>query len=538
MPREPEPFALQLAIQGGGAKFCALLAVVETIQTLQDERVLKVTRVAGTSAGAVAGCLLAAGVPAAEVRARLEGIGAKRVARLFPELSRPEMVGRILRGKPFWSDAELQQALDEIFTAIGVRDFENLAQRTKTQALVVAADLTNSRPVIHGIDPKQPLVPAIMDSCALPFFFRSAASTVVDGGICENLPSEVLDEMNAEEYGPIVGISFAELRSGRRPDGFLAFARALLETAMRNSMQRAKRRLGPESIFSIETEIDTFDFKGALEHGFGPAYADVRQKAERFLRDFVERGMQQRQVLAGDPWAEQPISTMTRLGDIYRAHHSNRKLKYVRCKFVVQAECMPSPEESLRHPDLARYSLIFESGAEPVFCHSITLSEAPHARFLGRASWVLRDAALRKIETLHIPARNRDAPRDRQLILFFDPVLGPGSPYQPPYSLVFQEEVANLMAGLHLEGKDELGLDLQRAEGRVGRVDLVLYLPQRYTGARMVSSSRPEALPLGRPMTDTELGEYDPPPGFRAIGWTGQEIEPSERTLFAADIVV
>src|SRR5437879_13740961 len=53
---------VQLAIQGGGAKICCLLAAMDAVQALQKDKVLKVTKVAGTSAGAIVGSLFAANV--------------------------------------------------------------------------------------------------------------------------------------------------------------------------------------------------------------------------------------------------------------------------------------------------------------------------------------------------------------------------------------------------------------------------------------------------------------------------------------------
>ncbi len=50
---------IQVAFQGGGAKFAALLAVVETLQELQKSGDIEVTRVSGASAGAIAAAILA-----------------------------------------------------------------------------------------------------------------------------------------------------------------------------------------------------------------------------------------------------------------------------------------------------------------------------------------------------------------------------------------------------------------------------------------------------------------------------------------------
>ena len=54
------PLNLQLAIQGGGAKIVALMATMEAIDDLQQSGKLRVTRIAGTSAGALVGAICGA----------------------------------------------------------------------------------------------------------------------------------------------------------------------------------------------------------------------------------------------------------------------------------------------------------------------------------------------------------------------------------------------------------------------------------------------------------------------------------------------
>ena len=71
-----EPRPIQLALQGGGAKIVHLIAALEAIEKLQNEdRLIHVTRIAGTSAGAIAGGLFAAGVAMSAVKETLLNFG-------------------------------------------------------------------------------------------------------------------------------------------------------------------------------------------------------------------------------------------------------------------------------------------------------------------------------------------------------------------------------------------------------------------------------------------------------------------------------
>jgi predicted acylesterase/phospholipase RssA len=53
------PMNLQIAFQGGGARLALLIPVIEALQQLEKDKEINVTRIAGTSAGAIAAALLA-----------------------------------------------------------------------------------------------------------------------------------------------------------------------------------------------------------------------------------------------------------------------------------------------------------------------------------------------------------------------------------------------------------------------------------------------------------------------------------------------
>ena len=202
------PIKLQLAIQGGGAKLCALLAVAEAVQKLEDDQKIRVTRVAGTSAGAITACLLASEQRVDSIRQRLRDRGADFLAQITPPLPFGWLStwSRIIRGVPLYDEKKLREFLYELFPPGKFRTFEQL----KRPAIVLTADILNGEKVQYR-QTEHIVVDALANSCALPFAFRSHRNVgpqpLVDGGICENLPSDELEADN--EHGPVVGISFA-----------------------------------------------------------------------------------------------------------------------------------------------------------------------------------------------------------------------------------------------------------------------------------------------------------------------------------------
>src|SRR5687767_9462058 len=120
----------QLAIQGGGAKLVALLAAMEAVQNLQDEGRIQVTRVAGTSAGAIVAALFAAETDLAAARTRLVRTFGNDVARFFP----PPTIMKLVRttwwsGKPLWNETDLRPILEPLFSEANVYALGDLLQK-------------------------------------------------------------------------------------------------------------------------------------------------------------------------------------------------------------------------------------------------------------------------------------------------------------------------------------------------------------------------------------------------------------------------
>ena len=90
---------IQLAIQGGGAKICDLLAAAEVVQELVAAGELQVTRVAGTSAGAIVACMIGAGKTATTFKETLVRQGNSYLATIVPTNVAKAMLPNAQRGR-------------------------------------------------------------------------------------------------------------------------------------------------------------------------------------------------------------------------------------------------------------------------------------------------------------------------------------------------------------------------------------------------------------------------------------------------------
>jgi predicted acylesterase/phospholipase RssA len=520
--------SLQLAIQGGGAKIVTLVAAMEALEGLQDK--VRVTRIAGTSAGAIVGCLFAAGISMKEVKQELHGDLGRAITRGFSPPRKIKGAMKIAMGHPLWDIGPFERWLRRKFEDKEKRYLRDLLP---IDVLVVSADLGNSErreyPSDHNI------VDALMDSCGIPYFFKTwnkgGAPVYVDGGICENLPIAELQRRAKSGDGPIVALTFEDMSPGH-PRTLKEFTSAIIDTAINNSIKRAKSTLNPNFVHKIRTTIKTFDFRVALTEGLKEPYELVRERADRWFRDFVTQQESGGETVSGDPWLDpNPTASkiMGNLGEVYKAQHLQRKFEYLECNFEVTTHSLFKPEEDrflFKNPDVVKYSAKFMPANEPIWCLRIHLAVPPKGRYLGRTWWTVRNKNGQLTSSIGIPAWDIEKPAVRFLIIFFNPPL---LAEEGPYTLEFVDEEMDVMRDLR-SGKDELRFSFHRAASAIGKVNLVLHLPSGRKSARMEPKSE---VPAGQAMTEQELAGFDRRVGFRTLGWTASKIEPRE---FGVDV--
>jgi predicted acylesterase/phospholipase RssA len=298
--------------------------------------------------------------------------------RAFPPTDAPlRAAWCLLTRRPYWDAAPLRALLASL---LGTR--ERLGD-LEIPLVIVAADLTNMQPCVYE-GPHEPLISSLMDSAGIPFFLRTAPSrgrdayrVVVDGGVCENLPSDQLT-YSAEE-GEVVGITFSASRGGAPLAGFLGFARALLETALNASVLRAQLALGPNN-FVVRTDAGSFDFRRAFDAGLGAEYRETRLLAEEFFRGYVERarGVGRADAVAErhDAATELPEArlqdVMASLRSMYRRQQEPMRFEFVSVRMVVTAA--PRTISGPRVADDVRHEIVFRATDQPVSCYPAFLT--------------------------------------------------------------------------------------------------------------------------------------------------------------------
>jgi NTE family protein len=259
-----------LVLEGGGVKGIALAGAVVTLA----EAGYRFPRIAGTSAGAIVGSVLAALQHRGESLTRITDIARTLDYRKFRDRGFP---GRFLGPFGFLTDglsvlAEggayegdyLANWLAGVLGDLGVETFADLHTddpgddgriHHRYSLVVMASDLSRRRLaqlpwdyVEYGLDPdEQRVVDAVRASASIPYFFEPVtlagvrgSSTLVDGGLLSNYPISAFDRLDENPpRWPTIGVRLDALGldGGDRPApspvrGPLAMGVALVETAI------------------------------------------------------------------------------------------------------------------------------------------------------------------------------------------------------------------------------------------------------------------------------------------------------------------
>lgn len=520
-----EPEKIQLAIQGGGAKIVDLMATIEAIEDLEKENLIRVTKIAGTSAGAIVGSFLAAGISMQSVRENLLGESGKK---LLSNFTKPNLFILLIKtllnisARPLWSDDELKKWLNNIFKKINT-----IGELKKARGIDIEIVSTNlrARTTFRKYEDIECIVDALLDSCGLPFLFRvwsrNHGPIYVDGGICENLPSSCLK--NSDKYGNVIAISF-EATTTDQPDGLLSFSAALLDAAISTSVRKSQDALGV-NVYPIKTHIGTFDFKTALEHGLNDDhYTNTKTKAREWFNGYLDRRRDNRAISLVAPWRSADptaIRIMNTVSEIYNRQHSQSRFKYHKCQLIIDAfSLVKAGDPFYGSPDILQYTFVFEAYDDPIYCIRFGISEdSDQAHYIrDNINCNVFDSNGKTVEITQIPAIDIKSSKSRDICIFFDK---PIKKNQGKYTIKFSEQAYNIIkteAGGNSVNDDMIFLPT-RAVGEISEVHFVLRLPISFQNANMAAKS---ASHVGCAMNQNDImmhNYHHTNSEFKTIGW-------------------
>jgi NTE family protein len=263
-----------LVFEGGGVKGIGLVGAYREL----SDAGYAIHRIAGTSAGAIVGALVAAGMPAED----LEGVMRQLDYRRFQDEGFIDHLGTVGQGlsivfeKGIYEGNALRDWLDRELTGLGMRTFGDLRLDDPSSSLpperayrlvVMVSDVSRGELVRlpwdyarYGLEADDQLVAdAVRASMSIPFFYepvkftgrdqkgKSVTSYMVDGGMLSNFPIEVFDRTDGRPpRWPTFGIKLSARPSAPEVEKF----------SVRGTIDLAKAMVGTMTGFHDQMHID------------------------------------------------------------------------------------------------------------------------------------------------------------------------------------------------------------------------------------------------------------------------------------------
>jgi NTE family protein len=317
--------SIDLVCEGGGVKG---LGAAGAVATLLDAG-YQVERAAGTSVGAIAAAVAAAGADSHALRRIVHGLSLAAVPdRGFPGVPLvSEGIGLFRSGGAFRGDYVRSWLTGEL-AKLGVSTFKSLRRNDpgddqttplhqRWKLVVLATDVTHGRLLRlpwdyqerFGLNPDEQLVAdAVRMSLSIPLFFEPCTltgrtpderATVVDGGVLSNFPVQIFDRIDGQQSRwPTWGVRlFTDLPEALDTDlpGRVAgivppvqLAREVIATALLGHDQAHLDEPGVrERMISVDTSGVGITEFGIDEEEKEMLFDRGRGAAERFLREWA-----------------------------------------------------------------------------------------------------------------------------------------------------------------------------------------------------------------------------------------------------------
>lgn len=527
------PIPVQVAFQGGGAKLVNLLAAAQALEEAHQEGTISIRRVAGTSAGSIAACLLASGTGIANARQSLRTPELFAIADSLSAFNKWRALWRACNGNSIhslqpildWLDARLRgKSPNSIRRTIeGVTAMRPDGQQI--ELLIVSSDLANRGSKLAPASDS--VMAAIADSCGIPFVFKTYHDQDVDGGLCANLPVDFLRDQKHED-SEVLAISFAAqpIPGLAESKTLLGFLLAITDTAIAAGEQKARDSLPEANVFSIATDLNTFDFSTAMRAGLGEQYERILRDARDWLASYVSIREKRALTLPLDPWrdsSEATVHVMTELGRYFEQLEEERYIHCHRARLLVVANSLRTPDDIVSgSKDAIELQIEFSIEDQAVHMLGMTVTQMHPESVLDLATLfcTVTSGEAETVRATLIPMHRPSSRADRRVCVCFAPPLPPRS---GPYKLHYGLRGTNFMRPLQLGKADSVSYFPTRTRAPVSRMELILQVPE---GFKLEVSQRGKASnPRALVPDEMPRGESY---GLRSYGFRADNVEKTE----------
>lgn len=271
---------IKCIFQGGGAKLATLLAAAEALEELEEEGLIKVSEIAGTSAGAIAAFIFAHKRPTSELRAKMKD-EAEKIIGEFAKPSTAKIAWAIFRGKPVFKEEKLEK-----FLRLVINEKPNGRMKltdTRIPVHIRVSDIKHGEKYTYDGKNSVAAEAALIDSCAIPIAFRNQKSNsqYADGGLLSNLVDNSVFGDTSEK---VIAFSFPSDEAHTYSD-LVGYLGSIISSSIDNNVSESKEKIIScgGAVCELPSDFSTFDFKRAFSKGLSQRYADETRAIARKL---------------------------------------------------------------------------------------------------------------------------------------------------------------------------------------------------------------------------------------------------------------
>ncbi|NOC84297.1 MULTISPECIES: patatin-like phospholipase family protein [unclassified Ruegeria] len=480
---------MKIVLQGGGAKLLTLLSAVHGVQKLTDDGQLSFSEVSGSSAGSIAGLVLALGLPADRVREHFKQENMRRrLAQLKPP-SKADVFWKTISGSTVLRDSVIKEVVYEIFSLAGIKDDKETIS-LKYPLKVTVTDIHNQEVDFFSIEGKslKEGVQTVVDSCAIPIIFRNHNDTVnadkADGGLFENFPTSKL----VENYDPnrVMGLSFRKDYPNKpfreTSDWKLSqYVGKVISAAINANISASLRELPEENVIQLPSDFDMLSFDTAINEMLLSEkrhleISDLTYSKTTEIMDKI-RGMDEKR-----EWSEKTLIPFTyeqmtaACADLLKLRRNNKLDLDAKVYVELNSQCSESDPAYKNGFDTFYQKMIYKVPEEGIDCLGVVISEYENeAEFAMYADIIARDEFDNKLPLVVLPAKPSDLSKGfKVLVIMFKKCLLPGD--TKTITLIQRELIKDQFTKIATEGWDYMEYS-PATQGKIENLTIAFGVP-------------------------------------------------------------
>ncbi len=506
---------LQVCFQGGGAKLALLMGAASAMKEAEGRNKIRVTRVSGSSAGAICAALYAFGVDFKDVRNAIR-TSKSRLRKHAKKNIPTNLIFRLpnlVRGHPLIEADALRNGIQILLETAGIAANATVAD-AEIPLLITISDVASK--TVHFAPDDQALVDALFYSASIPFIFKTPKSIgdsrLIDGGFIENLPaSELLEK--GDEFGEAIAVSFksrdstSEYKSPRSITGYLS---DVWDAVMGQRTEMVKELVFPSNVLELNGSISASDFNGffgneGLGEGYNSAAGETREWLDGLLssrRPSIQAGIKNAAELAG---ARQRMAIIqNQASELWRNMLESTKHERIsKLDFMVQ---IPNLERSIDYVTIV--GELRNAGGDAIYGTRMYFigNSSDHYRAEMMVERKNSKGEFEELPFMLLPLNpEKDEEKEAMLVIYGRPQM-PGDTYR----FTYKEEVPGFMSDLRDGRADTLSAAGNPNLNSLEDASITLITPENFLPFRVEDDFQRDIGNLNSTKTERVPAEFVP----------------------------